>query len=159
MTDKEIIIDGVDVSGCKKLHWDIAPFLKKEERPFNQHEWKCGGGFAQTYCHNDKNCLYKRLKRKEQECEELKEKLRKLELENTTLQNRNQQLDGSMTECDRYRKALEEIEKKCKKLSTEWEAYQDETCIFNCKTRKTNRAKLADKILNIIDKAKGEENE
>lgn len=52
----------------QKLYWDIAPFLKKEERPFNQHEWKCGGGFAQTYCHNDKNCLYKQLKRKEQEC-------------------------------------------------------------------------------------------
>lgn len=44
------------------------------------------------------------------ECEELKEKLRELELKNTTLQNRNQQLDGSITENTRYRKALEEIE-------------------------------------------------
>lgn len=76
MTDKQIIIDGVDVSGCKKkLHWDIAPFLKKEERPFNQHEWKCGGGFAQTYCHDDKNCLYKQLARKTQECEKLKSQM------------------------------------------------------------------------------------
>lgn len=67
MIDKQIIIDDVDVSGCEKLYWDIAPFLKKEERPFNQHEWKCGGGFAQTYCHNNKNCLYKQFKRKEQD--------------------------------------------------------------------------------------------
>lgn len=79
MTDKQIIIDGVDVSGCKKLHWDIAPFLKKEERPFNQHEWKCGGGFAQTYCHNDKNCLYKQLARKTQECERSRKRISDLE--------------------------------------------------------------------------------
>ena len=65
--------------GAKKLHWDIAPFLKKEERPFNQHEWKCGGGFAQTYCHNDKNCLYKQLKRKEQECDRYREALEEIE--------------------------------------------------------------------------------
>lgn len=96
MTDKQIIIDGVDVSGCKKLHWDIAPFLKKEERPFNQHEWKCGGGFAQTYCHNDKNCLYKQLKRKEQECETLAS-----------------QLDFEVQKKECLEKECEELKKKC----------------------------------------------
>ena len=51
------------------------------------------------------------IKKLRQECEELKKKLRELELKNTTLQNRYQQLDGATTNATRYRKALEEIEK------------------------------------------------
>lgn len=43
MTDKQIIIDGVDVSGCKKLHWDIAPFLKKKK---NDHSINTSGNVA-----------------------------------------------------------------------------------------------------------------
>lgn len=55
MTDKQIIIDGVDVSGC--VH-------------FIQDEKDCcdlGGS-----CKGWANCYYKRLKRKEQECEKLR---------------------------------------------------------------------------------------
>ena len=170
MEHKPIYLDGVDVSGCKKLHWDIAPFLKKEERPFNQHEWKCGGGFTQTYCHNDKNCLYKQLKRKTQECEqikekyealklenqegyeivaelkheceELKKKLRDLELKNTILQNRYQQLDGAIIECGCYRKALEEVEKAIATYSSKHQ-YSIANDLYN-------------QIFDIINKAKGE---
>lgn len=58
MTD-EIIIDGVDVSGCKKLMQGIVPFGCMEDRK------TCS-------CMNNPNCLYKQFKRKEQECEELK---------------------------------------------------------------------------------------
>ena len=57
MTDKQIIIDGVDVSGCVQ---------------FIQEEKDCcdlGGN-----CKGWTNCYYKQLKRKEQECEELKNK-------------------------------------------------------------------------------------
>ena len=52
MTDKQIIIDGVDVSGCE---WYSSTYFKP-----------CGG------CKNTPNCYYKQLARKEQECEELK---------------------------------------------------------------------------------------
>lgn len=65
MTDKEIIIDGVDVSGCKYLntfsdcdgyhyYCDLADDIKNE------------------YCEYYKDCYYKQLARKTQECEELK---------------------------------------------------------------------------------------
>lgn len=65
MTDKQIIIDDVDVSKC--AHYDKnadkeAPFLydcKREHAPY----WSCA---------SMPNCLYKKYKRKEQECEELK---------------------------------------------------------------------------------------
>lgn len=65
MTDKQIIIDGVDVVGCEDYGYR---------------------GKAGYWCHNyDEpctdypNCYYKQLKRKEQECEELKEKLKYLQ--------------------------------------------------------------------------------
>ena len=54
MTDKQIIIDGVDVSGCE--YYDKNKLLLTcicEEYPCSE-------------CHN---CNYKQLKRKEQECE------------------------------------------------------------------------------------------
>ena len=76
------------------------------------------------------------------ECEELKDKLRELELKNTTLQNRNQQLDGSITEADRYREALEEIEEMC---INDVYKFADGTEL---------RYDTLDDILNIINKVK-----
>lgn len=62
MTDKkEIIVHGVDVSECEKL----APYNGYDE------ETKCNP----SCCQNSPNCKFKQLKRKERECEELKEKL------------------------------------------------------------------------------------
>ena len=136
---KQIMINGVDVSGCENY--------RPKDR-FTCYPYICN-------CHQKPDCHYKQLARKtqeletickafdieygydeetgaivgrcnkliekekqfeeyqqlKQECEKLEKKLRELELENTTLQNRNQQLDGSMTEVNRCLKALEEIEK------------------------------------------------
>ena len=72
MTDKQIIIDGVDVSGCEKQGETIAGIT-------------CGNGerirlaneiiTKHKLCKDNPNCVYKQLKAKEQECEELKEEL------------------------------------------------------------------------------------
>ena len=68
MTDKQIIIDGVDVSGCEY---------------YNKYDKTCrevNGNYDTDICEFDKcensNCYYKQLKRKEQECEELKEEIK-----------------------------------------------------------------------------------
>lgn len=79
----------------------------------------------------------------EQECDELKKELRELKLKHTTLQNRYQQLDGATLEAIRYRKALEEIEGYCIK---------DISLAGDLPFRTT-----ASDILDIINKAKGEE--
>lgn len=55
MTDKQIIIDGVDVSGCK----------------YYDDETCCNEDVFTLDCENT-NCMYKQLKRKEQEYEELR---------------------------------------------------------------------------------------
>ena len=69
MTDKQIIIDGVDVSGCKKYEHEIVRC-----NATLKNMCFCGGR-----CTDKKNadCYFKQLKRKEQECEELKKYLHK----------------------------------------------------------------------------------
>lgn len=65
MTDKqEVIIDGVDVSGCEKY-----PLSNK---------WHGSIIFCKGGCKAYPNCEYKQLQRKTAECEELKNTLNKL---------------------------------------------------------------------------------
>ena len=59
MTDKQIIIDGIDVSGC--IYYEDGKCLN--------------GEMVQCNCKKVAVCYYKEYKRKEQECEELKENL------------------------------------------------------------------------------------
>lgn len=67
MTDKQIIIDGVDVSGC--LFFTQYAFCTA------QLEILGGSGKCSV---NNQNCYYKQLKHKEQECEELKKYLNQI---------------------------------------------------------------------------------
>ena len=67
MTDKQIIIDGVDVSKCK--YFDCCHKECKAEY-YVRHGYEI---VEYDSCRENPNCYYKQLKRKEQECEELKE--------------------------------------------------------------------------------------
>ena len=62
MTDKQIIIDGVDVSGCRYLFDDTSYKRSKTSCSITLKDCKYLGN----------NCYYKQLKAKEQECEKLK---------------------------------------------------------------------------------------
>ena len=72
---EEIIIDGVDVSGCVKQGETVAGIT-------------CGNGerirlaneiiTKHKLCKDNPNCVYKQLKRKEQKCEELEKELAKV---------------------------------------------------------------------------------
>ena len=61
MTDKEIMIDSIDVSGCE--------FLWKERLPRKV----CNNGNLDCDCISNPNCYYKQLKRKEQKLEKIKD--------------------------------------------------------------------------------------
>ena len=100
---EEIIIDGVDVSECNfRLERD------------NQQKCECSHatGFG-VICDCEKwhNCDFIQLKRKEQECEELKE-----------------QLDSVVREWEEYtelyKQVLDEIEEFCTVYSTNHDAYE-----------------------------------
>ena len=59
MTDKEIIIDDVDISGC-----EYCLKMTKYRCTIQRDVYKC-------LCEENPNCYFKQLKRKERECEKL----------------------------------------------------------------------------------------
>ena len=98
MTDKQIIIDGVDVSGCSHIEyehkwWNMAGHEQNSENVCHLYFDKNADFEEDFLCQDNPNCYYKQLeklkaenlgfkilhesdkdllKRKEQECEELK---------------------------------------------------------------------------------------
>lgn len=85
MTDKEII-DGIDVSECYHLKYDHI-----------------GCDIDETYCLGG-DCYFKQLKRKEQECEELKQW--KKDAENLF----KTQTDNADKIINKYKQALKKID-------------------------------------------------
>ena len=80
MTDKSIIIDGIDVSVCECIIEDYQRANNFEGRYEHlKNICELGERGAECYnlfCKDNPNCLYKQLKRKEQENEELKEEIK-----------------------------------------------------------------------------------
>lgn len=126
MTDKEeIIIDGVNVGQCKYLntftdcegyhyYCDLADDIKNE------------------YCEHYKNCYFKQLQHKEQECDKLKTQI---ETYSNMLEGCRCKIFRKEQECERYKKALNEIEQHCNEQNLKYDT-------------------TACEILTIIDKAK-----
>ena len=68
MTDKQIIIDGVDVSKCN--------YFNNIDKSYCE---ECCSEFGCAICNDRPNCYYKQLKRKEQECEKINQALDEIE--------------------------------------------------------------------------------
>ena len=98
MTDKEqIIIDGVDVSGCE--FYQIAA---NELYPKAQY---CAS-IRNIFCEDNPNCHFKQLARKTQECENLKEDYKELE----------QRHNGAFQDFKRLKQEHEELKKYLKEI-------------------------------------------
>ena len=94
MTDKKIIIDGVEYNpcnGCKLWNGHHCIGARSYEPNADKHRAICNEHIAEQF-----NKVYQQLYRKTQECEELK---RKVEL----------MMDCADCKVDEYKKALEEI--------------------------------------------------
>ena len=154
MTDKEIIINGVDVSKCK---WHTN--LKMDCLELPTQPCKCA---------NDPNCYFKQLARAKEEFEELrlyhnkccKENAEKLEqwLEKYNQVSRdfyNGKFDRNLAqlEAHQYKQALDEIEKQVKAMNNE--CFYDDICdCNNCDMKNGCSYYRKFKILNIINKTK-----
>ena len=144
--DKEqIIIDGVDVSGC---------ILRRRKEP---NCTVCNGYSSKVFefdCSDFKNCYFKQLARKTQECEELKEQL----METKTFDlfadkliekfNTDSAIASIFKDNIRYRKAIEEIESDIKILGNRIPLFETKQIANDIK-----------KILDIINKAKDDNND
>ena len=150
MTDKkQIIIDGVDVSECR--NFDIESYKRSA--------YDCDLNELHGYCICNNDCYFKQLARKTQECEELQVAYNKaqdiLGRVNGANELKSYSLQESIKECDRYRKALEEIENLMQKVSDADEcSYGDFDCC-NCDSDNSCPTKVKRLILDIINKAKG----
>lgn len=170
MEDKEIIIDGVDVSKCRY-------FLKDTEgQDYETDEFvkgcceakgSCIGYEFAGYglCRGDKDCYFKQLARKTQECEDLREALKEeviykrtylkslldckeeceaLKSESFT---REELITIQEKDIDCYRRAFEEIEK-----ISHYGTFKCVDCAgFNCRACTKEQFEI---ILNIINKVR-----
>lgn len=166
MTDKEIIINDVDVSKCIHIdNWKhcnccndlIKTIYPKASQCLIEEDLRC-----EIY----PNCYFKQLKRKEQECEELQEKIKKYSKINeqdtkdfAKLKQECKNLEEELRGCrigikdisienteickisEKYKQALDEIEKYFKSKD------KRKTSLFNIFV-------IEQEILNIINKAK-----
>lgn len=145
MTDKkEIIIDGVDVSGCKYYDQGICNIPDVIE----------------TYdsCIDKGACYFKQLQRKEKECEEVSNEIVELNVKYETVVN----LAKKNADANEY--CLQELEKENQKLKQALDEIEKmiESIITDCDPITPNYRlnQINDRaydILDIIRKAKGEE--
>ena len=142
--EEQIIIDGVDIIDCDYF------YVEQET-----DQVKCDN--YSGYCRQHKNCPFKQLARKTQECEELKGIISDFISDNSTMycyDNRQPVTLEEIQECMeftynaglKYKQTLEAIEKECKFVIDNRECYD---------LREADRCEL---ILNLINKAKGEGN-
>ena len=99
MTDKQIIIDGVNVKDCKR-------------RISKDNYWRY---YKRLCSENNYNCIWKKYYRKEQECEELKKRLESFQKDYSKLyqvvENKGyiKELDQLKIENNQFKQTLAEI--------------------------------------------------
>ena len=144
MTDKEIIIDGVDVSGCDELWLNSEKNYDSKCIRFKDVYSQC------SYCKDNPNCEYKQLQK--EKFENLNNRQMVESAENLIYENSEliKNLKEKEKECDKYKQALNNIEEyfecKCK-------ICRDKPELLDCSfcEHKT--------ILDIINKAKDGNND
>ena len=99
MTDKQIIIDGVDVSGCI--------YFKKNNKMSMCRA--CNSGVGTPYCEYHKDSYYKQLKRKERECEKINLTNERLVAEKYIMNEEILKLKAKEQECEELKKANDGI--------------------------------------------------
>ena len=133
MTDKQIIINGVNVSGCEKQGETIAGITcgnSERIRFANEIITK------HKLCKDNPNCVYKQLKAKEQELEELQETIDDFITDNNSLYSDDGKqpsnlyelqecMQSSMNEFVKYKQTLDEIEDFCIVYSGNHDAYEN----------------------------------
>ena len=166
MENKKIYVDGVDVSKCEfYMHYDYGKF----SHGCSLHKDMFGLPVCCDIADCCKDCYFKQLKRKEQECEELKKEIKKLtteyyreNLHNVDLAFKNYQIEKANQRQTKiandlgknmlkYEQALNEIEKQAR-INCE------EICGKNYDTCK-DRDCLTTLLKDIISKAKDGKNE
>ena len=166
--DNQIIIDGVDVSKCEfYMHYDYGKF----SHGCSLHKDMFGLPVCCDIADCCKDCYFKQLARKTQECEQIKEKYEALKLENqegyeivAELKHECEKLKKQLETSEKWRIAAESLNEKLdlkntryRKALDEIEKYINNQGINNKWNMRIQRFRMG--ILDIIHKAKGGEDE
>ena len=149
MTDKEIIIDGVDVSECEYYQYNMCTATKDNY------------GDCSYYCkdYDMKDCYFKQLTRKTQECEELKNiindaknsglDLKSFLLSEAIQKEYEEKIDKLKAEKEQAEQKLEKIRQICSCSKGQMNCEQCPMC-DECEELCVNDENLQDIILQII---------
>ncbi len=150
-TNEQIIIDGVDVSGCSGFS-NNPEDVKTGQTCWYYTEYVHDNEWG-TRCPEHPNCEYKQLQRKTAECEELKKKFSKFfNIDNQECWD----IAFLKDENARYKQALDEIEKKIKEINgSDILIVPDLSLQENAKAIMRQCNKGYREILDIISEAKG----
>lgn len=103
MTDKQEMIDGIDVSECEHQYY--------KKCKIDYDEWN-NEIIRYNECQNSPNCHFKQLKRKEQELRDICKAFDieyVMDKETGSLIGRCNKLNKKEQECEKYKQALDEI--------------------------------------------------
>ena len=136
MTDKQIVIDGVDVTKCPS-------YMDFKKCTMLSYVSACEGSCAYTEFHNllvENEEIKEQLKRKEQECERLKEEVSLLKESNSKLQ----QMEDSKSIEKFYLQQLDQLKAENDELKR---CYKNNSTLLDFE--ETNTTKLVNKIMKL----------
>lgn len=139
MTDKQIIIDGVDVSKCEHNY----------DKKLGEYS-ACNLYPPPLNCKRHPNCLFKQLARKTQECEELQ-----YQLKCVTGREKGYKANSDFWEkhCEKLEEQLDQFKAENEKLKNEIEVCYNQVDDFDIiATSKSNKLKQAEQKLEKIYK-------
>ena len=157
MTDKQIIIDDVNVRDCTCIIEDY--YYQQANNLANGYKHiknvcelgESGSEYYKLFCKDNPNCYYKQLKCKEQECEELKKIIQRHDNDNNALLK---EVEDKLCEYyRRYRECITDI----KEIAENREIFC-ENCTGGVEDFTCNDCGYV-KILQKISECKGEYNE
>ena len=155
MTDKQIIIDGVDVSRCS--YGEIEKSIFKCSCEYNIRS-------ASMFCKDNPNCYYKQLKHKEQECETLASQLdfevqkkecleQECERWKSNFNGKVSAIEELLQQLDKLKAENKELKKKLRELELKNTTFQNRYQQLDGATIELNRYRKAlEEIENIIQK-------
>lgn len=149
MTDKEIIINGIDVSKCTHIdNWKYCNCCNDLIKTIYPKATKCHIE-EDLRCEIYPNCYFKQLKRKEQECEKLKKRLESFQKDYSKLYQVVEN-KGYIKELDQLKQTLTEIKEIAEPFCNacqEFEPEKSKNCI-NCTY--CNYNKILQKISEVL---------
>ena len=142
MTNKQIIIDGIDVSKCGHYHYGKCEI--------DYDEWN-NEIIRYNECQNNPNCYFKQLKAKEQECKELKEDRERWK---SNFNGKVSAIEELLQQLDQFKQILAKIKEICNNN----DELQGDFNLIDCDKYKLGKHNLANKILQKISEAEDDRN-